>query len=102
MPGLTNVGRSGPALLEPTQPSASTSRIDERPRELDEHLREAFLAMLGHELRSPITSVVAGAELLRGTGLDPATRKEVATLLVEEANRVSLLVEQMTTLALLQ
>ncbi len=80
----------------------ATYVIEDAPRGGDEDLRRAFLAMVGHELRSPVTSVVAGAELLHASGLDRATRAEVASLLVEEANRVSMLVEQLTTLTLLQ
>jgi signal transduction histidine kinase len=67
----------------------------------DARLRQAFLAMVGHELRTPMSSILAGAELLRGD-LDQETHREVATLVVEEANRVHILIEQLTTLTLLQ
>jgi K+-sensing histidine kinase KdpD len=69
--------------------------------ERDARRRQTFLAMIGHELRTPITSIVAGAELLHGRQLDEETRGEVASLVVEEANRVHILVEQLTTLTLL-
>jgi signal transduction histidine kinase len=81
---------------------AATYVVEDGPPIPDSELRDAFLAMVGHELRSPITSVVAGAELLRTAELEPATRAEVAGLLVEEAHRVNMLVEQMTSLTLLQ
>ena len=71
------------------------------PPEPHARLRQAFLAMIGHELRTPISSIVAGAELLDGAGLDDATRDEVTGLVVEEANRVNILIEQLTSLTLL-
>ena len=73
-----------------------------RPREPDARLRQAFLATIGHELRTPISSIVAGAELLQGARLNEATRDEVTALVVEEANRVNILIEQLTALTLLQ
>ncbi len=76
--------------------------IEDGSREPDARLRQAFLAMVGHELRTPITSIVAGAELLHGMQLDQETQGEVAALVVEEANRVHILVDQLTALTLLQ
>jgi signal transduction histidine kinase len=67
----------------------------------DARLRQAFLAMIGHELRTPVSSIVAGAELLHGARLDEVTRDEVTGLVVEEAHRVNILIEQLTSLTLL-
>jgi signal transduction histidine kinase len=82
--------------------TTATLVLEEDSHTPDAERREAFLAMIGHELGTPITSIVAGAELLRGDALDEASREEVASLVVEEANRTHLLVEQLTALALLQ
>src|SRR5262249_2364717 len=49
-----------------------------------ERLRDSFLSILGHELRTPITSIVSGADLLRSDGLDPEARRDVAETVVEE------------------
>jgi two-component system sensor histidine kinase KdpD len=76
--------------------------LEEESDAADADRREAFLAMIGHELRTPISSIISGAELMHGDGLDEASRAEVAALLVEEANRTHLLVEQLTALTLLQ
>ncbi len=81
---------------------AATYVMEDAARDSDADFRQAFLAMVGHELRSPVTSVVAGAELLHGMKLEPRTRDEVAALLVEEAHRVHTLVDQLTTLTLLE
>ena len=61
--------------------------------------RDAFLGVLSHELRTPITSIYAGAELLqrRLTG-DPATQ-ELAAGVADEANRLHRLVENLLVLS---
>jgi signal transduction histidine kinase len=67
-----------------------------------ERLRDAFLGILGHELRTPITSIVGGSELLRSEGLDPDIRREVAAALSDEADRLNRLVDQLIRLATLE
>jgi signal transduction histidine kinase len=79
----------------------ATFVVEDSRSESDAHVRRAFLAMIGHELRTPITSIVGGAELLRAK-LDDATRHEVTDLLIDEANHVHQLVAQLTALSTLQ
>ena len=88
------IGSSGPV--------DATFVVEDARAESDAYVRGAFLAMIGHELRTPITSIVGGAELLRGGTLDAPTRDEVTDLLVEEANRVHHLVAQLAALSSLQ
>jgi two-component system OmpR family sensor kinase len=59
-----------------------------------------FLADAGHELRTPLTSIRAYAELMRtGTvAADPATAT-AAGRIETEAERMGLLIDQLTTLA---
>jgi signal transduction histidine kinase len=76
--------------------------IDETIRYEIERLRDAFLGVLGHELRTPMTSIVASAELLRSNGLDAPVRTEVATMLVDETKRLHELVDQLVSLAHLE
>jgi signal transduction histidine kinase len=75
---------------------------DDTSRYQTERVRDAFLGILGHELRTPITSIVGGAELLQADGLEPDTHREVAAALVAEADRLHLLVEQLLQLASLE
>lgn len=108
------IARPTPPAIEviPWSPPAShlSDVVDDPPsptmeatwRDPDVYLRKAFLAIIGHELRTPISSIVVGAELLQGARLEGATRNEVTALLVEEAHRVNVLIEQLTTLTLLQ
>lgn len=74
---------------------------DETAAAESERLRDAFLGILGHELRTPITSIVGGSELLRADGLDGDIRREVATSLAEEADWLNHLVDQLIRLATL-
>lgn len=64
-------------------------------------LREAFLSLLSHELRTPITAIYGGASVLgrSDANLDPATRSEILKDVVEEANRLERLVEDLLVLA---
>ena len=64
-------------------------------------LREAFLSLLSHELRTPITAIYGGASVLgrSDASLDPATRSEILKDVVEEANRLERLVEDLLVLA---
>jgi signal transduction histidine kinase len=75
--------------------------IDETSEHDTERLRDAFLGILGHELRTPITSVIGGSELLQND-LPPEIRSEVATTLADEAGRLHRLVDQLLQLATLQ
>jgi len=67
-----------------------------------EGLRDAFLGILGHELRTPTTAIVGGSELLADTDLAADIRAEVAATLVDEATRLNRLVDQLLRLAALE
>jgi K+-sensing histidine kinase KdpD len=64
-------------------------------------LREAFLSLLSHELRTPITSIYAASTVLgkRGDNLEPATRAEILTDIVAESDRLFRLIEDLLVLA---
>ncbi|MGI8928687.1 MAG: ATP-binding protein [Candidatus Limnocylindrales bacterium] len=56
--------------------------------------RDAFLGVLSHELRTPITTIYGGSELLQ-RGLEPERREEVITDIRVEAERLARLVEDL-------
>ena len=64
-------------------------------------LREAFLGLLSHELRTPVTSIYAGAMVLgsRAERLDPATRGDILNDIVAESDRLFRLTEDLLVLA---
>jgi PAS domain S-box-containing protein len=56
--------------------------------------RDAFLGVLSHELRTPITTIYGGSELLE-RGLPPERQKEVMTDIRIESERLARLVEDL-------
>src|SRR5258705_9722785 len=64
---------------------------------------EAFLAVLSHELRTPITTIYAGSSVLaRRRGLSPAATRTLAVDISAEAARLYDLVEDLLVLARLE
>jgi signal transduction histidine kinase len=71
-------------------------------RELEQE-REAFLAVLSHELRTPITTIYAGATVLaRHEALSPPVSQTLAMDISAEAARLYDLVEDLLALARLE
>lgn len=61
--------------------------------------REAFLDILSHELRTPVTTIYGGAQLLATRELAPERRRAVAADIGVEADRLYRLVEDLMALA---
>jgi signal transduction histidine kinase len=64
-----------------------------------QQLRDAFMGILSHELRTPITTIFGGTRVLARTGLSDETRREVAADISAEAERLHRLVEDLLVLA---
>jgi signal transduction histidine kinase len=66
-----------------------------------QRLREAFLGLLSHELRTPVTSIYAGASVLGGRWerLDADTRSEILGDVVAESDHLFRLIEDLMVLA---
>jgi signal transduction histidine kinase len=62
------------------------------------HFQEIFLGILGHDLRTPLTSVRMGASLLQRQGL-PESQLEVARRIGRAVDRMSRMVEQLVEFA---
>jgi signal transduction histidine kinase len=64
-------------------------------------LREAFLSMLSHELRTPVTSIYAAADLLRGrrSTLADDEHQDLVEDITAEAERLLRLVDDLMVLA---
>ena len=65
-----------------------------------EAVRETFIGVLSHELRTPVTTIFGGARVLarEDSGLDEATRREILVDVAEEAERLKRLVEDVVAL----
>lgn len=65
-------------------------------------LKTALLRTVSHDLRSPLTAIIAAGEAVRSPTLDASDREELGSLIVVEARRLSRLVEQLLDLSRLQ
>ncbi len=66
-----------------------------------ERLRDTFIGMLSHELRTPVTAIYGGSQLLldRGDRLDTDTRRELIADVASEAERLHRLIENLLVMA---
>jgi two-component system sensor histidine kinase KdpD len=78
--GVTNPGKAERAAL---------------PATLD---REAFLGVLSHELRTPVTTIYGGAQLLATRDLPESRRRALASDVSQEAERLFRIVEDLVVL----
>jgi two-component system sensor histidine kinase KdpD len=65
-------------------------------------LKTALLRAVSHDLRSPLTAIMAAGDAVRSPTLEPVDREELASMIVGEAARLSHLVEQLLDLSRLQ
>ena len=67
----------------------------------NDHLRDTFIGILSHELRTPVTAIYGGSQVLLGRGekLDPAVSRELITDIAAEAERLHRLIENLLVLA---
>ena len=65
-----------------------------------EAIRETFIGVLSHELRTPVTSIYGGAKLLArpDSRLDDATRQSIFEDIVAESERLQRLVEDVVAM----
>ena len=65
-----------------------------------ERVRETFIGVLSHELRTPVTTIFGGSKLLarEGTTLDEATRRGIFRDIHDESERLQRLVEDVVAL----
>ena len=96
----------------PAEIARSTFELDGRPfqvavisdvtwRHEADQIRDRFLGVLSHELRTPVTSIYGGTQLLLGRGarLDPETRNELLTSVAAEAERLQRMIENLVAMA---
>ena len=71
-------------------------------RESD-HLKTTILRSVSHDLRNPITAIMAAGEATASTQLDdPERRRELASVITGEAGRLSSLVEKLLDMSRLE
>ncbi len=62
-------------------------------------IKTALLRSVSHDLRSPLTAILASAEALR---IDPSEREELTAAITEEATRLSRLIDNLLDLSRLE
>jgi signal transduction histidine kinase len=62
-------------------------------------LRQAFVGVLSHELRTPITAIYGGTQLLRNEGISAEVRGSIVNDIAAEAERLYRLVEDLLAMA---
>jgi PAS domain S-box-containing protein len=96
----------------PAEMARSTFELDGRPfqvavisdvswRHEADQIRDRFLGVLSHELRTPVTSIYGGTQLLLGRGarLDAETRNELLVGVAAEAERLQRMIENLVAMA---
>lgn len=64
--------------------------------------QESFMASFAHELRTPMTSIIGYADLLRAAELPPDTRREAVNYIFSEGKRLESLSNKLLDLIVLQ
>jgi PAS domain S-box-containing protein len=96
----------------PAEIARTTFQLDGQPFELAvisdvswrqeaAQIRDRFLGVLSHELRTPVTSIYGGTQLLLGRGarLDEETRTELLVSVAAESERLQRMIENLVALA---
>ncbi len=76
--------------------------VETRALRRSDVVKTALLRAVSHDLRSPLTAILAAAEPLGGERVDDAERRELAGIVAMEAERLSRLIEQLLDLSRLE
>jgi two-component system phosphate regulon sensor histidine kinase PhoR len=69
--------------------------------ELD-HLKSGFIAMVSHELRSPLSHIIASTELIREANLSSDQQQDLLNIIHAQSNRLNRFVAQILDVSLLE
>ncbi len=92
------------ALLAPAveRDELLNDRVEAAALRRTDALKTALLRSVSHDLRSPLTAIRAAAEPLRDGSLDQDGRAEMASVVIEEAVRLSRLIDNLLDLSRLE
>jgi PAS domain S-box-containing protein len=109
---LDSMGRRRDGTTLPVEVALRRFELDGRPttlaviadatwRQEANAIRDRFVGILSHELRTPITSIYGGSQVLlkRGMDLDHDTRTDLLTGLADESERLQRIIENLLILA---
>lgn len=89
------------ALMSDRERLQAVTIETEALRRSDE-VKTALLRAVSHDLRSPLTAIIAAGEALRSAGLEEGERLELATAVTEQATRLAGLVDKLLDLSRLE
>ena len=96
----------GQTFFDRPEPSPSRKALravgvvtDITERKQADEIRDVFIGMLSHELRTPVTAIYGGSVLLRRPQLAETDRREIVDDLVSESERLERLIENLLVLA---
>jgi len=69
--------------------------------ELD-HMKSGFISMVSHELRSPLSHIIASTELMREANLSSDQQQDLLNIIHAQSNRLNRFVEQIVDVSLLE
>lgn len=79
-----------------------TDVVETRALRRSDVLKTALLRAVSHDLRTPLTSIIAAADPLAGDDLDEVDRRELAASIGVEASRLSRLIDDLLDLSRLE
>jgi K+-sensing histidine kinase KdpD len=95
MTGDRTLSQGAPRLASSGRPAGDRARRTSAPHPFD---RDAFLGVLSHELRTPVTTIYGGAQILANRELPDARRRALAADVEQEAERLFRIVEDLVIL----
>ncbi|MGA8745699.1 MAG: ATP-binding protein [Solirubrobacterales bacterium] len=87
-------------LLDRERLQAATIETEALRR--SDELKTALLRAVSHDLRSPLTAIIAAGEALTSPGIEPDDRRALAGAVTDEASRLSGLVDKLLDLSRLE
>jgi len=113
--GTLLVPRDAPAAISAVRPplealiAAGLARdtltrevVETRALRRSDEIKTAVLRSVSHDLRSPVTAIVASAEALASSNLDDEERRELAAGITAESTRLGRLIDKLLELSRLE
>ncbi len=82
--------------------AAQADAVETAALRRSDELKTALLQATSHDLRTPVTAILAAAHALRARSVTPEERTELSAAVVEEAERLSALIDKLLDLSRLQ
>lgn len=92
---MASIAMENAELYEAEQRARSVAEAAREEAQSANHLKDEFLAVLSHELRSPLSSILGWSRLLRSGKLDPSRQGEALATIERNAKVQTQLIEDL-------